>query len=492
LAVRKKILLNALLQENFFPLQKKKKEELPPTFTSSDITRSVANDIRRVTLSKGRKRIGFDSIQYKAIRFNNVPRLLTIPHPKPYIDLCFEIFDHWKKIKHICSNPNSLIIPRTHSDGRTIIMDYETSREKRNRYYKSAFGKKFLSHADISNCFPSLYSHAIPWALVGFAKAKSNRNSSEWFNKIDIFLRSCSRNETAGVPIGPATSNIACEIILERIDRDLRKKFKYIRFIDDYTAYCKTHTEAEEFIRQLSIELMKYKLNLNIKKTEIKSLPQAISEEWVGRMKEVIPVDKEISSSKVSNILDAAVRLQKNNPDGSILKYAANSIVRKLDDNSSIEFVKYIIKLCFHYPILIPVLKKPLATVYKNKSGRYKRKFLFLLKESINYGRSDAVCWLLYYLKRFHKDVSSEMAEKIIEWGDCMALLLLAEFPAYKNKVTAFANALNQKDLYELDVYWLLLYQLYLEGKIRNPYKDDTFNVLKQHNVSFVKFNKNA
>lgn len=484
--VSKNFLLNALLKENFFPLQKRKKEELPPVFTSSGMTKVVADDIRKVTLSRFRKRIGFDTIQYKGTRFNNVPRLFSIPHPKPYIDICFEIFDNWSKIKHICSNRNSLVYPRMHADGRIMIMDYETSLEKRNRYYKSAFGKKFLAHADIANFFPSIYSHALPWALVGFTTAKNNQNPSEWFNKIDKFFRSCSRNETAGAPIGPAISNIACEIILERIDKNLRNKFKYIRFIDDYTAYCKTHDEAEEFIRLLSLELMKYKLNLNIKKTEIKKLPQAISEEWIGRMKELVPADKEINASKVSNILDAAVRMQKDNPDGSILKYAANSIVRKLNDKSSIEFTKYIIKLCFHYPVLIPTLEKPLTKVYKNKVDSFKKELLFLLKDSIDYGRSDAVCWLLYYLKIFHNDIPSRIADKIIEWGDCMALALLAEYSAHENKVIHFANQLNKKDLYELDTYWLLLYQLYFKGKIRKLYNDNTFNVLKRHNVSFV------
>ena len=371
-------------------------------FTSSDLTKAVAEDIRKVSLSKDRKKDGFDSIQYKTIRFNNVPRLLSIPHPKPYIDICFEIYDYWDQVKHICLNPNSLIKPQTHKSGRTVIMDYEASFVKRSRYYKFAFGKKFLAHADIANCFPSLYSHAIPWALVGFSHAKNNRSNSEWFNKIDKCFRSCSRNETSGVPIGPAISNIACEIVLERIDRELCKQFNYIRFIDDYTAYCKTHEEAEEFIRRLSIELMKYKLNLNIKKTAIEKLPQAINDEWVGRMREIIPKDKEIISSKVSDILDAAVRLQKVNPDGSILKYAANSIVHKLNDDSSVEFTKYLMKLCFHYPILIPILKEPLARVHKNKSDSYRRELKLLIEESINYDRSDAVCWLLnYFIIRF-------------------------------------------------------------------------------------------
>lgn len=486
--MNKNFLLNALLKENYFPLQKKKKEELPPVFTSSKLSKIIAEDVRRVTLSGDRKKLGgFDVVQYKATRFNNVPRLLSIPHPKPYIDICFEIFNNWNKIKHICSNQNSLICPKAHADGRTIIMDYEGAAEGRSRYYKLAFGKKFLAHTDIANCFPSLYSHSLPWALVGFITAKKNIGKpTVWFNKVDACFRYCSRNETAGVPIGPATSNIACEIILERIDKKLRKKFQYVRFVDDYTAYCKTHADAEEFIRQLSIELIKYKLNLNIKKTEIKRLPQAVSEEWVNKIREVIPDDREINPSKVSNILDSAVRLQRDNPDGSILKYAANSITMKLNDNSSVEFVKYIIKLCFHYPVLIPTLKKPLLRVYGNKSCAFKKEFHFLLKDSVSYGRSDAACWLLYYLKLFHNDVDARMADKIIEWGDCMTLTLLAEFLAHENKVIKFVNRLNASDLYELDGYWLLLYQLYFKGKINNLYHDKTFNVLKKHGVTFV------
>ena len=28
-------------------------------------------------------------------------------------------------------------------------------------------GKKYIVKADISTCFPSIYTHSIPWALVG-------------------------------------------------------------------------------------------------------------------------------------------------------------------------------------------------------------------------------------------------------------------------------------------------------------------------------------
>jgi len=490
-AVRKGFLLRALLKWNYLPSQKKRKEELPPVFVSSDLTKDIAKQVSNVTLSTQRKKIGgFDCVQYFATRHNNVPRPLSIPHPKPYCELCLEIYKNWSSIKHICANTNSLVLPREHLDKRTIIMDYENAPEKRKRCNEQAFGKKYVVYTDIANFYPSLYNHVIPWALVGVAQAKRERyKSSRWFNKIDKSLQACCRCETAGVPIGPATSNIACEIVLEQIDRALRKKFSYVRFIDDYTAYCDTETQADEFIRELSMRLIKYKLNLNINKTEINHLPQTIDEEWVNRVREIVPQGTGISPSQGSNILETALILQKDNPDGSVLKYAINSIVEKLNDESSLELLKYAIKLCLHYPILIPTLKSPLETVYNNNSDNFETELRFLLDDSIKYRRSDATSWLLYYLKVFHGDIPTDISKRIIEWGDCMALALLAEYPTHRGRVINFAKKLDKTDLYELDTYWLLLYQLYLKRRIRNPYSnDDTFKVLRKHGVSFVRF----
>jgi hypothetical protein len=490
MAVRKGFLLRALLKWNYLPMQKKRKEELPPVFVSSDLTKDIAEQLSNITLGKQRKNDGFDCVKYFATRYNNVPRLLSIPHPKPYCELCLELYRNWSRIERICANTNSLVRPQEHRDKRTIIMDYENAVEKRKRCNKQAFGKKYIVHTDIANFYPGFYSHVIPWALVGIRRAKRERNnSSKWFNKIDKSLRMCCRCETAGVPIGPATSNIVCEIVLERIDRVLKRRFSYIRFIDDYTAYCETETQADEFIRELSKRLLKYKLNLNINKTGIDRLPQTIDEEWVNRVREIVPQGTSVTSSQVSNILETALILQEDNPDGSVLKYAINSIVERLNDESSLELVKYAIKLCLHYPVLIPTLRSPLETIYGNNSENFETELLFLLDDSIKYRRSDATCWLLYYLRVFHGDIPTDISERIVEWGDCMALALLAEYPTRQREVTRFARKLDKTDLHELDNYWLLLYQLYLKGKIRNPYSnDDTFKILKKHGVSFVRF----
>jgi len=258
MSVDKDFLLASLLQHNFLPMQKKAKEEMPPVFSSITFTPEVAKQLVSGKPRKVEGYQGFDAVDYKLTRFNGVSRICSIPHPTGYAHLALCIHEHWDKLDYIATNKNSLIRPCQHSDGRFIIMDYEKSFEKTKRNLRGAFGRRFMVHTDVANCFASIYTHAIPWATVGFDHAKKHAkpaHASEWFNQLDKKVRWLKRNETQGVAIGPASSNIVSEIILARVDDALRDDFVYFRFIDDYTAYCETEEEAQEFIRRLADEL---------------------------------------------------------------------------------------------------------------------------------------------------------------------------------------------------------------------------------------------
>ena len=120
-------------------------------------------------------------------------------------------------------------------------------------------------------------------------------------------------------------------------------------------------------------------------------------------------------------------------------------------------------------------------------SEDFKKQLLFLLEKSIEYRRSDSIAWLLYYLHKFHKNIPSRIAQSVIEFGDCISLVILTKYQRHRSKVVAFAKNIDKTDLYQLDNYWLLLYQLYVNNLIRNPYKsDNTFNKLRSNNVSFL------
>lgn len=461
-------LLSGLIQYNFFPAQKREEGEMPPAINSATLTPAIADKLRNLNS----RNCGYDQVEYRSTRFNNVSRPLAIPHPVPYSKLCYAIQDNWNEFEYITHSTNSLITPEPHSDGRILVMDYENSQAKIERHVDLTFSKKFYVKTDISNFFPSIYSHSIPWALVGFQASKKQRDPKLWFNQVDKCVRAMKRNETNGVPIGPATSNIISEAILVRIDTILKNEgFIFVRFIDDYTAYFDTYEEAEKFIRMLGEELSKYKLLLNAKKTVIEQLPCPSSSEWVVDLTTRIPKDKDVPTNLI-RFLDYAVGKQSVNPDGSVIKYAAKTIVRDIDDKTVDIVLKYLLGLCIKYPILIPVLNTLFEKVNITNGFVYTSQLMKILEEHTINRRSDAMAWILFYLNKFSQPIPPDIAKAIIASNDCIAILMLYLSKKYNNEVIAFCNGLDKTDIFLLDQQWLLLYQLFLDGKITNPYSD--------------------
>lgn len=487
-------MFEALTRWNYFPNQKSKSDELPPVFTTRQFTPSVA---KKLTSEKLRGE-GYDQVEYYATRYNNVSRPLSMPHPIPYAHLVKCICENWGNLQYICTNQNSLIKPEVHADRRALVMDYEEPLEKTNRSLTVGFGKKFRAHTDISNCFPSVYTHAIPWATVGFEYAKTHRppvHKGLWFNQLDRCQRMTKRNETQGVAIGPGTSNVVSEAILAKIDEVLRDKYTYYRYIDDYTCYCETYEQGQDFFRSLNAELRKYKLTLNLKKTEIVELPAPIDSDWVVELSTRMPsglssdpkkTGKHYSSSEALRFMDFAVQLKANAPDGSVLKFAVKSIIHHLDDHAIQPVFEYLLNLSRFYPLLLPQL------IFLLEKGEidvkpYTRHLNEILIENAINMRSDGMCWALHYLISHDLCICYEGVKKVIATRDCMAILMLYQIDAFQDEVKDFANSLDRSDLYELDQYWVLLYQLFFDGVIANPYANEKcFEILKGEDVSFI------
>ena len=252
------VLLNALLRRNYLPKQTKLEEEIPPIILSESFSNEAAEKLQKAAQRKGVYN-GYDSVEYKLTRFGGAPRILSILHPKAYANLSLNIANNWDEFRYIANGENSMLRIDGHEDGRVVIMGYGGLIDEEQLVAERSLGKHFLVRADIANFYPSIYSHSIPWALVGFDVAKGNRDRREWYNKIDTAAQLTRRNETSGVAIGPATSVILSEAILARVDEVLNKKFEFTRITDDYTAYCTTREEASDFILALTNELAKFK-----------------------------------------------------------------------------------------------------------------------------------------------------------------------------------------------------------------------------------------
>lgn len=493
----KRYMYEALTRYNYFPNQKDGAQELPPCFSTVSFTPEIVEVLAALSERNSEKRstLGYDQVSYSATRHNNVPRLLALIHPKAYSLLVKSIHDNWDNLSFITKSKCSVIKPEQHQDGRMLVMNYENVTTKIQSDVKSSFGKRFRVDSDIASCFPSIYSHSIPWAIIGFDEAKKqlSEGKKHWADKVDMFLRRSKRNETQGIAIGPGTSSVIVEVILGAVDERLSESgFKFKRYIDDYICFCETYENAQNFIQILAKELSVYKLNINLLKTKIVELPEPTTDNWITELTSSFPVgicgednQRKLTKIEIIHFLDTAVKLNKEAPDGSVIKYAVSSILQYVEPDSATAVLDYVINLAWHYPILIPLLDSLLSSDGVEVT-EYENQLNIIIIENAKNLRSDGMAWPLYFIKKYNLSFTTDSFDETLKSEDCIAIICLYSIGDIDNRIIKFSQNVSSKSVYERDQYWLLLYQLYKDGCIDIPYEDSVFDILKGHDVNFL------
>ena len=193
-------------------------EKLPPVFTSKSFFDYV--QAKAPTFQGGAHKY----VYYENMRNINVPRPLAIPNPIAYQQLCAFLRDIWPNLQaHFQNNTRGELhrVSRIHlrkmyQENRLFQMNYGNWRVDGSPEVDILMtGKRYMVKADISSCFPSIYTHALSWALATKETAKTTRNDGNiWYNKIDTLTRRLTNDETHGLLIGPHVSNLLAEIIL--------------------------------------------------------------------------------------------------------------------------------------------------------------------------------------------------------------------------------------------------------------------------------------
>ena len=506
-------------------------EKLPPIFTSEHFLDYCKNNPSILGQSKPNRYVYFESI-----RNTNVPRALGIPTPICYGKLCLELKDNWDKIKDVFRNNTlndnykvSRIHIRKRQNSEALLkMTYGEEMEDDDNddsidadmipltteseiYHESLFsmnyknwkidgdplmdfslGMKYVVKTDISQCFPSAYSHAISWALVGKEYSKTHRNNSLWFNKIDKACRNTKDGETLGFLIGPHTSNVLSEILLTSIDKELREKgYLFIRNIDDYTCYTESYEKAENFLNDLVTELRKYNFALNHKKTLIEELPQATAEEWIQvlRDKQVIGRYGTIDYNTARSYLDSAILVMNNNSKNASSLLFAIKVLGNPSIGISNSAKKYCIKkmcsLAIIYPYLVPNIDKYVFDAFNASIFEIELFTQKLYEDSVKQRNYEGICYALYFAIKYNFMISIEK-ESIINSIDCLSKLLLwlysckYEFDQMKNDLLNEARRLVTVN--EFDENWIFLYEVLPESELQNEWK-----TMKAAGISFIK-----
>ena len=134
---------------------------------------------------------------------------------------------------------------------------------------------KYIFITDISNCYSSIYTHSIAWALHGVEYAKSHRQKSCLGNTIDKYVMGMQYGQTNGIPQGSTLFDFIAEIILGYSDsllyQELEKKgitdYRILRYRDDYRIFSNSKEELEIIAMTLQSVLAKLNFQLNSSKT---------------------------------------------------------------------------------------------------------------------------------------------------------------------------------------------------------------------------------
>lgn len=141
-----------------------------------------------------------------------------------------------------------------------------------------ALDYKYVIHSDITDCYGSIYTHSISWALhtKKVAKKTENRDNDSLIGVvIDNHLQDMSHGQTNGIPQGSTLMDFISEIVLGYVDLLLVEKlsalhiedYKILRYRDDYRIFTNDSFEAEQITKYLSEILFSLGLRLNAHKT---------------------------------------------------------------------------------------------------------------------------------------------------------------------------------------------------------------------------------
>lgn len=471
--------------------------KLPPCFTSEGLCQFYKTGKgEKLSSVNWREYIVFDSQ-----RNTMVPRRFGIPVPHAYYHLCKALSGSWEKIRHHMVHAVSgqdYIVSRIHlrkrkGDKALFSMNYQNWKVDGNPEPDLLLGNKYIVKSDISTCFPSIYTHSIPWALVGKEKSKQDRKNNQWFNQIDKQCQSCTNGETHGLLIGPHASNLISEIILTQVDRKLYSNgWRYTRAIDDFTCYVPSIEKGEKFIRELRRELAYYDLALNEKKTAIRELPFAINHEWVQQLRNVqeIYCRKEIIRyPDVAGYLASAISvMEENNHDGAPINYVMKVLSgKKMTEPARDYLVKVLLHMAYLYPYLVHYLEEYIFLPYKVSTRQIQDFSNLLYDEGARRDQYEMMYFALYFAWIYGFEIYNVSAEKIISSNSCICkvLALLYFQSIHQDKVLDMLRKHAKSFLNDdgdFDRNWLFAYEALNQDQLKNEWK-----AYKEAGVTFIK-----
>lgn len=458
-------------------------EYLPENFSTEDLAINygvLKNNIKNNSFKNHSKPTCFTIHKTDLVR-----RLIKIPNASHFFLLVECINNNWNEIENVLTSKNSLSSITTElnatkffnipswRDMKNLQSDYK---HNKRRIIQEAIGSCYSLKLDILNCYGSIYTHSIEWAVTSKAASKIKNRLVNYGQDLDLYVRRMQSNETYGIPIGPFTSRIISEMILCKIDEGLVKKgYKFCRYVDDYSFFFSSEQDLHEAKATIAKVLREYNFTINDSKIVINKYPY--DRDIVDIKKELKDFSKIDKKERFTQLIEKSNTLHLLGSKG-IYKYMLKIIRKEQIDKNEWNVVQaHLLSIM----MIEPKLAQYIAELFlKNKSSisnihSIESVINKMLSSNLNVGNEHEVLWILWLalkleLKCGEQDII-EILESEYDLPIIIAFNLLKKQQMKSGKINdAISNLIDKLKTYDMNSErWLLLYTI-----IVNEYSSDS------------------
>ncbi|CAK1224875.1 RNA-directed DNA polymerase [Fructobacillus cardui] len=248
-------------------------------------------------------------------------------------------------LKHGIDSEETQFIFRHYFSYKWVSNYNEMTENEKIKHIQRKFTR--VLKTDISNFFPSIYTHSLTWAVYG-DKATGKMSQSDSFsfaNTLDKLMQKINFNETNGIIVGPEFSRIVAEILLSQVDKqiknyiteNLKKKFQkdyvIIRYVDDIFIFSNDENLNNKILEKYQELLLNYNLQINNQKVKKFQKSETIFFSPVDNVKKAFHQFEISKNIFFYNKISKEKNLNFDNTIGKKEDWAIlfNSIIREID-----------------------------------------------------------------------------------------------------------------------------------------------------------------
>jgi hypothetical protein len=425
--------LRRLLARGYFP------SELPPPFTTMDFGRHAHEFMSAWDVNKIIKKFWTRPERYPVPRYGDARRVLSVVNPINQLCVAHLISTNWLAIRQRVTRSNmSEFDPQIvlKGPGRAVKgVDFDGVARRRAEILGS-YGRYVKT--DIARFYPSVYTHAIPWSLLGKEYVKANHNSpafkASFANLLDKAVGSGQQGQTIGIPIGPDTSRIVSELIAVEVELLAKEHIgdledRAVRYVDDMLIGLTENETPSAVLSGISLGLYEYELELNGEKTVTHGIGCPHAPEWIHFIRRF-----EISSWKsrqrddLDSYFEQALHLADANLRENVLLFAAKRAASfDVHQDNMAHFVRWLLYCARRAPSALSFVAEHLAAI-KNTSFLPDPEIETYILEQIPQ-KAEAVhphelAWLLFWAREIGLKLPAASLEKTKKLRSSVAALI--------------------------------------------------------------------